>query len=65
MNKLRDIKYKINIKNIKSSYVIQNIFSFLSEEQILEILMYNKELQKVLSIDIEYYKNKSGKYIIR
>ena len=26
--------------------------------------MYNKELQKVLLIDIKYYKKVSGKYII-
>ena len=56
MAEFEDTKSKINLKNIKSSYILKNIFSFLYEKQKLEIIVYNKELQKNLLICIEDYK---------
>ena len=57
MEKLENSDYKTNIQNIKSSYVIQKVFSFLSVKQILNLIKYNKEFQKLFLIDIEYYKD--------
>ena len=50
------------IYNIKSSYIIRTIFSFLTEKQKLNMIIYNKELQKTFQVDIEDYKKISGKY---
>ena len=63
-NEIKDIKSKINYKNIKSSHIIKTIFLFLHKKQKLDIIINNKELQKVCLIDIEDYKNISGKYKI-
>ena len=55
---------KSNIRDIKSSYNIKEVFSFLDEKQILNMIIYNKELQKLLLVDLEDYKKISGKYKI-
>ena len=52
------------LKNIKSSYFINIIFSFVNEKQKLEVVKYNKNLQKNINISIINYKHFSGKYII-
>ena len=64
MEEFEDNKNKINIRDIKSSFNIEEIFSFLPKKQTLNIIIYNKELQKIFSIDIRYYKKISGKYIV-
>ena len=64
MDELKDNKSKINIRDIKSSFIKQKIFSFLSEKQLLNMIKYNKELQNIYSIDIERLKKVSGKYKI-
>ena len=61
MDEFEDIKYKININDIKSSFIIKIIFSFLSQKQKLNMIIYNKKLQKMLSVDIYDYKEISGK----
>ena len=58
------INSKINLRNIKSSFIIKRIFSFLEKRDILDIIIYNKKLQKICLIDIEDYKKMSGKYRI-
>ena len=55
-------KSNINLKDIKSFYIIKNVFSFLSKKQKLSIIAYNKELQKMISVNFRYYKKISGKY---
>ena len=57
----KEIKY---VKDIKSSYIIKRIFLFLNEEQKLNLIIYNKEIQRILGVDIKNYKKKSGKYRI-
>ena len=52
------------IKTIKSKYIINDIFSYLYENTKLELIKYNKKCQKILEIDINYFKKKSGKFII-
>ena len=64
MDKFGYTKEKINIRDIKSSFILEKIFSFLSEKQFLMMIMYNKRLQNMLSISIEDYLKKSGKYKI-
>ena len=51
------------IKTIKSKYIIKYIFSYLYENKKLELIKYNKKCQKILKIDINYYKEISGKFI--
>ena len=64
MNAFKDIKYKTNIREIKSSFIIKIIFSFLSEKQKLNIIMHNREIQNILSVNIENYIKIYGKYIV-
>ena len=52
------------LKNIKSSYFFQIVFSFLYEKQKLKIIKYNKNLQKNININIINYKYFKGNYII-
>ena len=63
MNVFKNIKSEINIeKSIESFYILKYIFSFLSEKQKLNIIIYNKHLQKKFDMDIEYFKRISGIY---
>ena len=64
MAELEDNKNNINIRDIKSSYIIKEIFSFLHERRKLDVIIYNKQLQEILHIDIEDFKQISGKYKI-
>ena len=52
----------IKLENIKSSYIIKRILSFCREAFNLNLIKYNKYFQSLLSINIENYKNISGKY---
>ena len=51
------------LKNIKSSYFRNIIFSYIGEKQKLRILKYSKLLQKNLNINIINYRHFTGKYI--
>ena len=51
------------LKNIKSIYFSQIIFSFFEDKRKLELVKYNKSLQKILNISIINYKFLSGKFI--
>ena len=63
MNEIKNIKFETNIgKSIESMYILKNIFSFLSAEKKLKIIIYNKHLQKKLDINIEDYKKIKGIY---
>ena len=62
MNEYENIKSEKVIESIKSQYVLKDIFSFLSEKRKLEIIIYNKDLQEKLDINIENYKNIRGIY---
>ena len=52
------------IKNVKSNFISNIIFSFIDDKRILELVKYNKILQKNININIIDYKLFSGKYII-
>ena len=64
MDEFKHIKSKINLRDIKSSFIIKIIFSFLHEKEILNMIMYNKEFQKMLLVDIKDYIKISDKYKI-
>ena len=49
---------------IKSKYIINEILSFLSKKQILKMIIYNKQLQNILNINLNVYKEISDKFII-
>ena len=51
------------LKNVKSSYFLRIIFSFVDEKQKLELIKYNKSLQQIINISLINYKYFSGKYI--
>ena len=63
MDGFGNIKNKINIKDI-NSFIIRNIFSFLSARKKLNIIKYNKLLHNIFSVDIKDFKKISYKYKI-
>ena len=52
------------LKNVKSSYFLRIIFSFIDEKQKLKLIKYNKSLQANMNINLINYKLFTGKYII-
>jgi len=54
----------MKFEGIKCVYTLKEIFSLVRTNRKMNIIIYNKELQKKNGIDIEDYKNKSGKYKI-
>ena len=47
---------KNQIKNVKSHYIIQLIFEYMTERKYLETIRYNKSIQKRINININHYK---------
>ena len=64
MAECENVNSKINSSQIKSSYIMKTVLSFLNEKQKLNMIIYNKELQKICLVDIKDYKNASLKYRI-
>ena len=48
-------------KAVKSNYIFEYIFSFLYIKKKLNMIIYNKKLQKKFNINIDNYKALSGK----
>ena len=48
-----------NVSNIKSTYNLKTLFSYIDYKKILKLIKYNKNLQKRLGLNIDNYKNKS------
>ncbi len=57
MSGLRNINTTKNVINPESHNIIELIFSFLMNRRKLIIINYNKELQNLISVNIEDYKN--------
>ena len=51
------------LENIKASYFLRIIFSFVDEKQKLELIKYNKSLQENMNISLINYKYFGGKYV--
>ena len=64
MNKFEKEKSIMHLRDIKSSYIIKKVFSFLDIKNKLNIIIYNKEFQKMILVDLKDYKKISGKYKI-
>ena len=62
MSKFEEIKCKI--RDIKSPFNLKKIFSFLEPKQKLNMIIYNKKLQKNLGVSIDDFKTISGLYKI-
>ena len=59
-----NVKSKINIRNIKSSYILKTLLSFLNEKQKLNMIKYNKGFQKMFSLELKDFKRTSNRYKI-
>ena len=57
-------KTKAKIQFIESKFLLRKIFSNVNIRQKLELLNFNYPLQKKIGINIEDYKQMSGKYKI-
>ena len=55
---IEETKLNRNNKYFIKSLDLKEILSFFNEKQKLEIIIYNKELQKEFGIDIDNYKKK-------
>ena len=44
MDEIGNINCKINLRDIKSSFMKKRILSFLSKKQLLNMIMYNKKV---------------------
>ena len=53
------------ISDVKSKYIIRIVFSLLNESIKLYLIKYNNNLKNILGIDLAYFKNFSGRYIIK
>ena len=51
------------LEYIKSNYILNIIFSFITKKSILNIIIYNKKIQNKLDININNYKSLSKTYI--
>ena len=52
------------INKINSYYITNHILNYIEEKKRLTLIKFNKNIQKNLGIEINYYKKISGKYII-
>ena len=65
MNAKRDRKSNLNDRKcVNSLYNLREIFSFLQKKKLMNIIIYNKQLQKEYGYNKENYINASGKYKI-
>ena len=59
-----ELKTEQYLGNIKSAYILKHIFSYINKKVKLKLINYNKEIQKIIGVDINDYKKTSGKYRI-
>ena len=54
--KIVKIKSKVNLENLKSNFIFKKILNCMKKIKSLEIMKYNKKLQKRLNLNINDYK---------
>ena len=54
--KLKKIKSKVYIDDLKSKLILQKIFGHMKKPKSLEFMKYNKKIQKRLNLDFKFYK---------
>ena len=52
------------LENIKSTYIMKILFSYLNDSRKLKLIKYNKNFQRKININLEIYKLFSDRYII-
>ena len=50
------------LRNIKSNFILKKFFGYIYKRKSLEIIKYNKNIQKRMNININNYKEYSEKY---
>ena len=60
--KIKQSNSKVNLENLKSDYFLQKVFDNMKRDKSLEIVRYNKILQKRINITIKDYKDLSQLY---
>ena len=53
---------KCNIIKISSQYCLKSIFSYIEYNKVLQIVKYNKRIQKKLELEVSHYKEYSKYY---
>ena len=53
---MAEFREKNILQDIKCKYLIDEVLSFLNEKQKLNLIIYNKHLQKTIGININQYK---------
>ena len=56
INKIFFLKSNSDFNNIKSIYIFMQIFNNLNKKKFLDLIKYNKKIQKRLNITIDNYK---------
>ena len=46
-----------NLNKIRSKYIVMKIFEHLNQTRLLNIIHYNKKYQKLMNINLKFYKN--------
>ena len=46
-----------NLNKIRSKYIVMKIFDYLNQTRLLNIIHYNKKYQKLMNINLSFYKN--------
>ena len=58
----KQIISKNKYENLKSDYFLLKLFDNLKRKRLLEVLKYNKNIQKRINVNINGYKEYSQKY---
>ena len=53
------MKSKDKFENLKNNYLLQKIFDNLKRKKLLKIIKYNKNIQKIINLNINDYKEYS------
>ena len=52
------------VENIKSNFFMRDLFSLVEDGKQLQLVKYNKSLQKILNLNIMNFRVFSGKYTV-
>ena len=54
--KIKQAKSKVDFENIQTDFLLKKIFNILKKNKFLDIIKYNKKLQKRFNLCINDYK---------
>ena len=58
-----NIKSKVDLKDLKSIFILKKVLSYMKKNKSLTIIKYNKTLQKKLNLNINDYKECYKEYL--